>query len=489
MSRRWAPRSSTRTGRRHHLSRSGSTGELPDSHCAREAGWRYGRHGRLRRRDRTGVDRSARRSRGRGRATSTLHRCLGRLRLAASSQDCGDRRTDHQGAVDARRAQRRPGPRLVRSHCALRDHRQGCHLARRRGVEVSMRDVVDLVATAAAQHWGGGRRSIGPRWRGVPTTDLAPFTRGEAGYAGRATGRGTRRGESGALVRRTIRRHVGPAARSTCGAGVSADPVRLKARKPEWMRVPLDTGRTYREIKRRCATSTLSPCVRRRVVPTSPSVGTTARRRSWCWGSGAPRAGSVTSTASRPWPIRMSQLGRRGGRAMGLTHAVVTMVARDDLADGGAQHVADTVQAIRRIVPDCRVEVLVSDFKGDDASLQVVFDARPDVFNHNIETVARLQRAVRPSASCPVAVGPCPGGAGGARHQVVDHRRHGRDRYRDRPDHGRPRRLDCDIVTIGQYLRPTSHHLPVVTWWPPSMFGEWKQQARRWASTMSKPVR
>ena len=195
MSRRWAPRSSTRTGAETSPITVRVNCGLPDSHRAREAGWRYGRHGRLRRRDRTGVDRSARRSRGRGRATSTLHRCLGRLRLAASSQDCGDRRTDHQGAVDARlRAQRRPGPRLVRSHCALRDHRQGCHLARRRGAEVSMRDVVDLAATAAAQHWGGGRSvdRAEVAWRAPrPISPLHPW-RGP-GYAGRATGRGTRR--------------------------------------------------------------------------------------------------------------------------------------------------------------------------------------------------------------------------------------------------------------------------------------------------------
>ena len=180
------------------------------------------------------------------------------------------------------------------------------------GVEVSMRDVVDLVATAAAQRWGGGRPvdRADVAWR-VPTTDLAPFTRGEG--PGTPVGRqGVGHGEANPALSfaeqsdGTSVRLLGRLAE----AGVSADPVRLKARKPEWMRVPLDTGRRTGRSKRRCATSTSSPCVRRRVVPTSPSVGTTARRRSWCWGSGAPaRAGSVTSTrASRPWPIRMSQL-------------------------------------------------------------------------------------------------------------------------------------------------------------------------------------
>ena len=183
--------------------------------------------------------------------------------------------------------------------------------------------------------------------------------------------------------------------------------------------------------------------------------------------------------------------GRGGGRVrgrsgagvaeaverIGLTHAVVTMVARDDLADGGAQHVADTVQAIRARVPGCRVEVLVSDFKGDDASLQVVFDARPDVFNHNIETVARLQRAVRPSASyarsLSVLARAAQEGLVTKSSIIVGMGESATEVVQTMADLAA---IDCDIVTIGQYLRPTSHHLPVVTWWPPSMFGEWKQQ-------------
>src|SRR5439155_3632358 len=83
---------------------------------------------------------------------------------------------------------------------------------------------------------------------------------------------------------------------------------------------------------------------------------------------------------------------------MGLGHVVITMVARDDLADGGAAHVAGVVRAIRRRSPGAAVEALVSDLKGDPAAVDTVIDARPDVFNHNLETVARLQRAVRPSA-------------------------------------------------------------------------------------------
>ena len=146
---------------------------------------------------------------------------------------------------------------------------------------------------------------------------------------------------------------------------------------------------------------------------------------------------------------------------MGLDHAVLTMVARDDLADGGFAHVAACVEAIRRRRPGTRVETLVSDARGDQASLDLLFAARPDVFNHNVETVARLQRAVRPSAGYArslsvLARAKAAGlttksglivGMGETDDEVVGC-------LADLAGIG------VDIVTIGQYLRPTSHHLP-----------------------------
>ena len=112
---------------------------------------------------------------------------------------------------------------------------------------------------------------------------------------------------------------------------------------------------------------------------------------------------------------------------MGLAHAVVTCVARDDLPDGGAGGFAATIAAIRRRCPGTTVEVLISDCKGDEASLATIFDARPDVLNHNIETVARLQRAVRPSAGYARSLGRAgPGQGRRAHHQVGDDPRHGR---------------------------------------------------------------
>jgi lipoic acid synthetase len=165
---------------------------------------------------------------------------------------------------------------------------------------------------------------------------------------------------------------------------------------------------------------------------------------------------------------------------MGLTHAVLTMVARDDMSDGGFAHVAECVRAIRERNPLTRIETLVSDAKGDVASLQLLFDARPDVFNHNIETVARLQRAVRPSAGYArslsvLARGRAAGlttksgmivGMGETLQEVEE-------TLIDLASVG------VQIVTIGQYLRPTTNHLPVARWVEPEEFDHYKAFGER----------
>src|SRR5205814_6291454 len=152
-------------------------------------------------------------------------------------------------------------------------------------------------------------------------------------------------------------------------------------------------------------------------------------------------------------------------------HAVVTAVARDDLPDGGAGAFAATIEAIRRRRPGTAVEVLIPDCKGDEAALATIFDARPDVLNHNLETVARLQRLVRPSAGYArslsvLARAKAAGlttksgvmvGLGESEDEVVQ-------ALRDL------RSVGVDIVTVGQYLRPSGDHLPVDRWWAPDEF-------------------
>jgi lipoic acid synthetase len=163
--------------------------------------------------------------------------------------------------------------------------------------------------------------------------------------------------------------------------------------------------------------------------------------------------------------------------AMGLQHAVVTSVDRDDLPDFGAAHFANTIRETRTRVPSCRVEVLIPDFQGDEAALHIVLDARPDILNHNIETVPRLYRIARPGGrysralqllersqayapSVPTKSGMMVG-LGEEWDEVVA-------TLRDLRSAG------CQIVTIGQYLRPSLANLPLARYYSPSEFAELK---------------
>jgi lipoic acid synthetase len=171
-------------------------------------------------------------------------------------------------------------------------------------------------------------------------------------------------------------------------------------------------------------------------------------------------------------PERVAEAVQR----MQLEHAVLTMVARDDLADGGFAHVARCVAEIRKQNPSVSVETLVSDAKGSAAALQQLFNERPDVFNHNIETVARLQRVVRPSAGYARSL------------SVLARARHaglvtksgfmlglGEESHEVESLLADLACVGVSIVTIGQYLRPTSDHLPVVRWATPDEFDHYRR--------------
>jgi lipoic acid synthetase len=165
----------------------------------------------------------------------------------------------------------------------------------------------------------------------------------------------------------------------------------------------------------------------------------------------------------------------RAAKAMGLRYIVITSVTRDDLSDGGAGHFAETVFAIKGNIPNARVEVLTPDFKGNCKSMATVLNSRPDVFNHNIETVPRLYPHVRPSADYQRSLNLLQYpkqyfpditiksglmlGLGEKLEEVVAV-------LRDLRNSG------CDIITMGQYLRPSRKHLPVVEYIPPETF-EW----------------
>jgi len=174
-------------------------------------------------------------------------------------------------------------------------------------------------------------------------------------------------------------------------------------------------------------------------------------------------------------PVRLAEAVDQ----MGLLHAVITSVDRDDLPDGGAAHFASVIRAVRERRPDCAVEVLTPDFRGAPEALRIVLEARPDVFAHNIETVPRLYRTVRPGSVYPHSLSllararqhGAPATKSGFMLGLGETRPEVRDVLRDL------REARVDIVTIGQYLQPTSGHLPVVRYVPPAEFDEIRQEA------------
>jgi lipoic acid synthetase len=166
---------------------------------------------------------------------------------------------------------------------------------------------------------------------------------------------------------------------------------------------------------------------------------------------------------------------------LNLAHSVITSVNRDDLPDGGAAHWAETIRQVRALNPDCKVEVLIPDFNGDEDALNTVLDARPDVLNHNTETIARLYRRVRPDADY---------------EQSLTLIRRAAER-RDREQSGMITKsgimvglgetfdevvelmkdlhaASCDVMTIGQYLQPQPRRLPVERYVTPEEFDRWR---------------
>ncbi|MEW6107585.1 MAG: lipoyl synthase [Nitrospirota bacterium] len=165
---------------------------------------------------------------------------------------------------------------------------------------------------------------------------------------------------------------------------------------------------------------------------------------------------------------------------MGLRYVVVTSVTRDDLPDGGAGHFAKTIISLRKRIPDIKIEVLTPDFMGDTDALRKVLDAGPDVFNHNIETVKRLYPAVRPDADYERSLKILKQ----AKDFVADiYIKSGfmlglGEKYEEIMDLLEDlRKVGCDFVTIGQYLRPTRNNLPVVEYIEPDVFVDLKQKA------------
>jgi len=324
------------------------------------------------------------------------------------------------------------------------------------GIAVDMREVVDVVAARAAQRWGGGESERQDVAFHVRPDDLAPFSRGA--------------GPGPAVAERPVRL-VGRLA----AAGVdSSSALSLNERKPEWLRVKADMGAEYRALKSTVRSLDLVTVCEEAGCPNIFDCWNDGTATFMINGERCTRAcGFCLVDTRHPEPLDAAEPERvaEAVSRMGLEHAVVTAVARDDLADGGAGGFAETIEAIRRRSPATTVEVLISDCKGDPASLRRIFEARPDVLNHNLETVARLQRAVRPSASyarsLAVLARAKAAGLTTKSGLIVGM---GETEPEVRAALADLRAVGVDIVTIGQYLRPTANHLPVARWWTPDEF-------------------
>jgi lipoic acid synthetase len=253
-------------------------------------------------------------------------------------------------------------------------------------------------------------------------------------------------------------------------------------RRPPWLRVRAPTGETYHWLKRLMRAKKLHTVCEEAHCP---NIGE-------CWGHRTATFLILGDTCTRNCRFCNVKTGRpapldpdesehvaQAVQAMNLKHAIVTSVDRDDLPDGGASVFAAVIPRIRALQPGCTVEVLVPDFRGRIEPLKTVMDERPDILNHNIETVPRLFRTVQPQCRYewslavlrsakvlwPEAVtkSGLMVGLGETVDEVLDVMRSLRE-------------LDVDIFTIGQYLQPTRQHIPIARYYTPDEFNMFREQ-------------
>jgi len=260
-------------------------------------------------------------------------------------------------------------------------------------------------------------------------------------------------------------------------------PTSIRTGKPPWLRRKLPSGPTYERIRSMIDKGRLHTVCQEANCPNQFECfsahtatflimgGTCTRNCRFCNIDGG-QPGSLDPDE----PRRVAQ----AAADMNLRYVVVTSVTRDDLPDGGAAHFAATIRALRETIGGVQVEVLIPDFQGDRKSLEAVMAARPEVLNHNMETVARLYPTVRPEADyrrsldllarVPQIDSAIPAksgimlGLGESKDEV-------RQTITDIHNTG------CRMLTIGQYLQPTANHLPVVEFVAPEAFDRWRQVA------------
>jgi lipoic acid synthetase len=259
------------------------------------------------------------------------------------------------------------------------------------------------------------------------------------------------------------------------------EPLPMDARKPSWLKVRSPGGDNYRRLKKLMRGQRLhSVCEE----AGCPNIGE-------CWEAGTATfliLGDVCTRACKYCAIAHgmpTELDwdepRRVAEAVAeleLEHVVVTSVNRDELPDGGAAIFAETIRLTREARPTCTIEVLIPDFKGDEDALRAVVDARPDILNHNLETVERLHPWARPGGRYWRSISYL----GAAKRMdpsmlsksgvILGMGETGEEIRRAMAD---LRKASVDILTLGQYLRPSPHHAPVARWVTPDEFAAWKR--------------
>ncbi len=255
-------------------------------------------------------------------------------------------------------------------------------------------------------------------------------------------------------------------------------PLASPARRPEWLKVRIPSGENYTRLKGLIDKHSLHTVCEEARCPNMAE----------CWHSGTATFMILGDVCTRSCGFCAVKTGKPEGldageprrvaeavQIMGLSHAVITSVNRDELFDGGSQIFAETIRLTRELNPRTTIEVLIPDFKGDEFALDIVLDAFPDILNHNMETVPRLYDRVRPQARY---------------ERSLELLQRAKQRgfttktgmmlgIGERPDEVLPvmadlRKVGCDVLTLGQYLQPTSDHLPLDRYVTPDEFASYK---------------
>jgi lipoic acid synthetase len=274
---------------------------------------------------------------------------------------------------------------------------------------------------------------------------------------------------------------VKPKGTSKIRAHQDLETVPLRSRKPEWLKVRSPGGRNYLRLQQMMRKEALHTVCEEAACP---NIGE-------CWEAGTATfmiLGDVCTRACKycgvahgmPTELDLDEPRRVAETvaAMELEHVVITSVNRDELPDGGAAIYAETILRIRERIPNCQVEVLIPDFKGDEEALGVVVDARPEILGHNLETVDRLHPDVRPGGRYWRSISFL--GAAKRLDPTILTKTGIILGMGEEPDEVRQAMSDLreaavDILTLGQYLRPSALHIPVARWVSPEEFAEWKR--------------